>query len=105
MKKYVKRGLGVMASILPVLGTVSATQAGPAAPLTPWETALKEDCVASYSRFILEHPESEYVEEARCRIETMQSLEQNLTAAASRGLTHVPDGGLAMRGAARLQNI
>jgi len=86
-------------SILPIASAASAGQ-----PTMPgdWEIAQRTDSVAAYSRFILDNPDSPYVEEAQSRIEALGQLEASITAR----VAPVVDAGLQSAGSgARLMNI
>jgi hypothetical protein len=67
-----------------------------------WDVAQRADSVAGYSRFILEHPESPFVDEAQSRIEALGQLEAAVTARVAPAV----DAGLQSAGSgARLMNI
>jgi hypothetical protein len=99
LKITLKNALRLLVSSLPI---ATAAQAGIPAPMTPWLVAQREDCVQSYTRFVLENPDSPHVAEAMCRLETIESLAQNVT---SRVAPVVTAEMRSADGAARLMNI
>jgi len=96
-----KTAVNILRLVVSTLPFAMAAQAAPVM-VTPWEAAEREDCTQAYAKFVLENPDSPYVTEALCRIETLESLSLNVTSRVAPTIT--PD----MRfgdGASRLMNI
>jgi hypothetical protein len=101
IKTKLVTALRLAMSVLPIASMANATIATPV-PQDPWEIAQREDCTEAYTRFVLENPDSEFVAEALCRIETLDALASNVTSEIAPAIT------AEMRGAdsaARLMNI
>lgn len=65
--KRLARVLKATLSVLPLAGAAHAT-APVAIEMSAWDAATVTDTTSSYSKFIVENPESPFVEEARSRI-------------------------------------
>ncbi len=91
--------LRLMISALPFASTAHAAMP---VPMTPWDVAQREDCAQAYTRFVLQNPESAHVDEALCRIATLETLAANVT---SRVTPIITPELRSADGAMRLMNI
>ncbi|MBK6467211.1 MAG: hypothetical protein IPL38_01385 [Rhodobacter sp.] len=98
-KTTVLNALRLIISTLPFASTAHAAMP---VPMSPWDIAQREDCVQAYARFVLQNPDSVHVDEALCRLATLETLAANVTARVAPVIT------AEMRsadGAMRLMNI
>ena len=61
--------LGV--SLLPIVGTAAHAKIDPLQIPTAWEQATSVDTAEAYTQYILDNPDSEFVDEALARIEML----------------------------------